>query len=131
VDEADIGETMRVIPVIHCREVKKSLAFYTGVLDFEKKYPEGSDEEWVINLVQGDAEIQLSQHAGDGAFGCAINIHVKDVDGLFKKYLERGLDTTAHENSPVHRGPVDQTWGLREFYVTDRDGNTLRFGQPI
>jgi catechol 2,3-dioxygenase-like lactoylglutathione lyase family enzyme len=131
VDEADIGEIMRVIPVIRCKEVKKSLAFYTGVLDFEKKYPEQSDEEWVINLVQGDAEIQLSQHAGDGAFGCAINIRVTDVDGLFKKYLDRGLDTTGHENSPVHRGPVDQTWGLREFYVTDRDGNTLRFGQPI
>jgi uncharacterized glyoxalase superfamily protein PhnB len=122
---------MRVIPVIHCREVKKSLAFYAGVLDFEKKYPEESDDEWVINLVQGDAEIQLSQHAGDGAFGCAINIRVTDVDGLFKKYLERGLDITGHENSPVHRGPVDQTWGIREFYVTDRDGNTLRFGQPI
>jgi len=122
---------MRVIPVIRCREVKTSLAFYTGVLDFEKKYPEESDEEWVINLVQDDAEIQLSQHADDGAFGCAINIRVKDVDGLFKKYLERGLDTTGHENSPVHRGPVDQTWGIREFYVTDRDGNTLRFGQPI
>jgi uncharacterized glyoxalase superfamily protein PhnB len=122
---------MLVIPVIHCREVKKSLAFYTRVLDFEKKYPQESDEEWVIDLVQGNAEIQLSQHAGDGAFGCAINIRVKDVDGLFKKYLERGLDTTGHENSPVHRGPVDQTWGLREFYVTDSDGNTLRFGQPI
>ena len=122
---------MRVIPVIRCGEVKKSLTFYTGVLGFEKKYPEQSDEEWVINLVQGDAEIQLSQHAGDGAFGCAINIRVKDVDGLFTKYLERGLDITGHENSPVHRGPVDQTWGLREFYVTDSDGNTLRFGQPI
>jgi hypothetical protein len=31
---------------------------------------------------------------------------------------------------PVHRGPVDQTWGIREFYVTDADGNMLRFGEP-
>jgi hypothetical protein len=122
---------MRVIPVIRCRNVKTSLAFCTGVLDFKKKYPDASDNEWVIDLVQDDAEIQLSQHAGDGAFGCAINIRVKDVDGLFQKYLDRGLDTTGHEESPVHRGPVDQTWGIREFYVTDADGNTLRFGELI
>jgi len=85
----------------------------------------------VIDLVQGDAEIQLSQHAGDGAFGCAINLRVKDVDGLFRKYVERGLDTKGHEDSPVHRGPVNQTRGIREFYVTDADGNTLRFGEPM
>ena len=32
---------MRAIPVIRCSDVKKSLTFYTGVLDFEKKYSEG------------------------------------------------------------------------------------------
>lgn len=122
---------MRAIPIIRCSDVKKSLAFYIGVLDFKKKYPDEGDDEWNIDLVQEDAEIQLSQHKGDGAFGCAINIRVNDVDGLFKTYVERGLDTTRYTNSPVHRGPVDQTWGMREFYVTDRDGNTLRFGQPI
>jgi len=122
---------MRAIPVIRCSDVKRSLAFYTGILDFKKKYPDESDADWVIDLVQGDAEIQLSQHKGDGAFGCVINIRVNGVDALFRKYLERGLDITGHENSPVHRGPLDQTWGLREFYVTDPDGNTLRFGEPI
>ena len=84
----------------------------------------------VVDLVQGHAEIQLSQHAGDGAFGCAINLRVKDVDGLFRKYVERGLDTTGREDSPVHRGPVNQTWGIREFYVTDADGNTLPLASP-
>jgi hypothetical protein len=29
----------------------------------------------------------------------------------------------------VHAGPIDQTWGTREFYVDDPDGNTLRFTQ--
>lgn len=125
------SEAMRTIPVIRCSNVKKSLAFYTRVLDFRKKYPDESDEDWVIDLVLGDAEIQLSQHGGDGAFGCAINVRVEDVDGLFRKYVERGLDTSGHEDSPVHRGPVNQTWGIREFYATDPDGNTLRFGEPI
>ena len=125
------GEEMRIVPIVHCTDVEKSLTFYTGVLDFKKKHGEAKDTDWVIDLVQGDAEIQLSQHAGDGAFGCAINVRITDVDGLFNRYLERGLDTSGHQDSPVHRGPVDQTWGIREFYVTDADGNTLRFGEPI
>jgi catechol 2,3-dioxygenase-like lactoylglutathione lyase family enzyme len=111
--------------------VQESLTFYTGVLDFEKKYPGQSDADWVIDLVRGDAEIQLSQHAGDGAFGCAVNIRLIDVDGLFRKFVERGLDASARRDSPVHCGPMDQTWGVREFYVTDADGNTLRFGEVI
>lgn len=122
---------MRAIPVIRCSDVTKSVAFYTDVLDFKKKYPDESDADWVIDLVQGDAEIQLSQHKGDGSFGCVINIRVKHVDDLFRKYVDRDLNTKGHENSPVHLGPVDQTWGMREFYVTDPDGNTLRFGEPI
>ena len=98
---------------------------------FRKKYPGPKDTDWVFDLVQDDAEIQLSQHAGDGAFGCAINVRLTGVDGLFRKCLERGLDVTGLERSPVHRGSVDQTWGIREFYVTDADGNMLRFGEPI
>jgi hypothetical protein len=43
----------------------------------------------------------------------------------------RGLVRPKKENSPVHEGPVNQTWGNREFYVTDEDGNTLRFTMPI
>jgi hypothetical protein len=33
--------------------------------------------------------------------------------------------------SPIHTAPVDQTWGLREFAVTDPDGNGLCFCMPI
>ena len=27
----------------------------------------------------------------------------------------------------IDSGPVDQTWGTREMYVKDADGNSLRF----
>jgi len=29
----------------------------------------------------------------------------------------------------VHEGPIDQSWGGREFYVDDPDHNKLRFTQ--
>jgi hypothetical protein len=51
------------------------------------------------------------------------------VDGLVERFRERGLVVPVRLESPVHSGPVNQTWGTREFYVDDPDGNTLRFTQ--
>lgn len=120
---------MKIVPVIKCSDLARSIAFYTQTLDFELADP--SDTGPVIEVIHGDAELQLSTMPGDGMFGCAVNVWVDDVDALFQRYLARGLDTSNHAASPVHRGPLDQTWGTREFYVTDPDGNTLRFRQPI
>ena len=47
------GEEMRIVPIVHCTDVEKSLAFYTGVLGFKKKDGEAKDTDWVIDLVQG------------------------------------------------------------------------------
>lgn len=120
---------MKIIPIIKCRDMATSIAFYTRTLDFERKDP--GDTSDVIDLVNGDAELQLSTMSGDSVFGCAVNVRVDDVDALFRKYVARGLDTSGREQSPVHQGPLDQTWGMRELYVTDPDGNTLRFRAPI
>jgi uncharacterized glyoxalase superfamily protein PhnB len=122
---------MKVIPIMKCKDMHESLSFYTNVLDFEIKYPGTTADEPVVTVINGEAEIQLSTMPGDSLFGCALNVRVDEVDELFKKYLERGLDTSNKKGSPVHQGPLDQTWGMREFYVNDPNGNTLRFGKPI
>ena len=120
---------MKVIPILKCKDMRESLSFYTNILDFEIKYPGTTANEPVITLKNGNAEIQLS--TWDGVFGTTINLRVDDVDGLFRKYIERGLDISNKKESPVHQGPLDQTWGMREFYVTDSNGNTLRYSKPI
>ena len=120
---------MRIVPVVKCSDLSRSIAFYTETLDFHLADP--TDTGPVIEIVHGDAELQLSTMSGDSAYGCAINVWVDDVDAVFRTYVARGLDTSGRADSPVHRGPVDQTWGTRELYVTDPDGNTLRFRQPI
>ncbi len=122
---------MKIIPLLKCSNMKEAIAFYTGVLDFTLKDPGASPQDWVIDLVNDGIEIQLTTLESKSLFGSVINVLVEDVDGLFKKYKERGLDIPGKENSPVHQGPVDQSWGMREFYVTDTDGNTLRFGKPF
>lgn len=121
---------MKMIPIFRCRDMKQAITFYTGILDFKLCDGESADN-WVVNLVNGDAELQLTILEGNQKMGIAANVRVDDVDGLFQKYLGRGLDTSNKEGSPVHQGPIDQSWGNREFYVTDSDGNTLRFYKPI
>ena len=58
-------------------------------------------------------------------------MYVDDIDRLFHSLIARGLTTPGKPDSPVEESPVDQTWGMREFYVKDPDGNSLRFGSPM
>jgi len=121
---------MKIVPVIKSSDLQRSLKFYTEVLDFECKWPGYEDREMangVIDLVWDGAELQLSHHAGDGVFGSVNRVFVDDVDERYTTFRARGLDTTQRPESPVHTAPVDQTWGLREFAVTDPDGNGLCF----
>ena len=123
---------MKIIPVMQCKDMTQALAFYTRILDFEHVGtwpPKGSPSYSIVR--KEDIEINLSSHRGDGVSGNVVIIEVQNIDNLFKTFLERGLDTSLKKESPVHQSPVDQTWGHREFYVTDPSGNTLRFSEKL
>ena len=47
---------------------------------------------------------------------------VDDVDRLHEELLRK--------NVAIHLEPTDQTWGNREMYVKDPDGNSIRFIRP-
>ncbi|HET6763212.1 MAG TPA: glyoxalase superfamily protein, partial [Longimicrobiaceae bacterium] len=68
------------------------------------------------------ALLHLSSHADDGVPGSAVYFAVDDVDALHRELLAR--------NVPIALHPFDQTWGMREMYVRDPDGNAPRFGTP-
>ena len=108
--------------------MREAVEFYTEVLDFTLMEGDSVDDG-VVDLLNGGAQIQVSIF--EGIFGIAINIQVEEVDELFQKYVDRGLAVPNDPNSPVHQGPIDQTWGFREFYVNDPSGNTLRFRKLI
>ena len=122
---------MKMIPIFRCRSMKEAISFYTTILDFDLKDADASPYDWVVALRNGDAELLLTSLEGDQKIGIAANVLVDDIDKLFEKYVSRGLDISNRPESPVHQGPVNQSWGNREFYVTDVDGNTLRFLQPL
>lgn len=123
---------MAIIPTVRCSRMAASIAFYTSILDFEciEGEPDDGDPSFSVLMREGD-RLFLSSHRGDGEYGQAIVVLTEDVDALFRKFRERGLKTSGDPGSPVHEGPTDQTWGTREFYVDDPDGNTLRFTQSL
>lgn len=124
---------MKIVPVIKSGDLAISVEFYTCILGFKRKWPGHEGHELangVVDLIQEGAEIQLSHHAGDGVFGSVNRVFVNDVDEYYSAFRARGLNTTLRPESPIHTAPVDQTWGLREFSVTDPDGNNLCFCAP-
>ena len=113
---------MAIIPTVRCRSMRAALAFYTGVLDFKRVDGDDTldDPSFSVLVRDGDC-VFLSSHRGDGTFGQAIAVLTDDVDALFRKFRTRGLQTPGNPEAPeaVHEGPIDQSWGTREFYVDD------------
>lgn len=120
-----------IIPVLHCRRIEAALTFYTTVLDFAVVGGDDRSEDPAYRVLARGADwLILSSHAGDGRPGQAVVVTTEDVDNDWRVFRARGLvPTKAEAESPVHAGPLEQTWGTREFYVDDPDGNTLRFTQ--
>lgn len=55
---------MKLIPLLKVKNIKEAIAFYTGILDFELRYPEASLNEFGVDLINGDAELQLTSMEG-------------------------------------------------------------------
>jgi len=123
-------KSMKVVPLFKVSDMQAALKHYTEVLDFVMTWPGDTPGSPVVDLGHdGTLELQITTHESERLFGSIANVWVEDVDVLFDKYKKRGM--LGKPNSPVHQGPIDQTWGRREFYATDPDGNTLRFVQPL
>lgn len=124
---------MAIIPTVRCSRMAASVAFYTTVLDFECVEDGGEIDPTFSVLLRDGASLFLSSHGGDGEYGQAVVVTTDDIDALFQKLCARGLQLPddPEGRSPVHQGPLDQSWGTREFYVDDPDGNTLRFTQGL
>lgn len=116
-----------IIPTMNVSDIQRALDFYTGVLDFSAAYvwSDGGAHGYAV-LRRGNDELHLSGFGGR-AFEHAAIVVVPEVDDLYRLFLDRGLDPSGKPDSPVHQGPVDQTWGTREFYADDPDGNTVIF----
>lgn len=117
----------RVIPVLHMTNADAAEAFYCQLLGFRRQFEvpasETKRDPCYMGIERDGAALHLSSHAGDGVTGGVVYFICDDVDALHAEFVARDVR--------VHAGPVDQTWGMREMYVRDPDGNSVRFGAPV
>jgi uncharacterized glyoxalase superfamily protein PhnB len=123
----------RLVPIVKVTDIHRALDFYCATLGFVQdfRYSAGPGGPEYAGISMDGSQVHLSTFAGDGVIGAATYCYVDDVDALCRKLLAGGLRTPGNPQSPVEEGPVNQTWGMREFYVRDPDGNTMRFGVPV
>ncbi len=119
-----------LIPLLLVRDLSEAIAFYTRVLDFGLEFISPQDHPFYAGLKRNGEELHLNLvHGGTRVGTSSVIILCDDVDGLFNSFLARGLTIPARPDSPVHAGPIDQTWGSREIYIDDPSGNTMIFQQ--
>lgn len=115
------------IPVLHVTSAAAAAEFYCRQLGFRLEFSAPADrplrDPCYLGLARDAAVLHLSSHGGDGVAGGVVYFPADDVDALFAELRGRGVR--------IHLRPTDQTWGMREMYVRDPDGNSIRFGTPI
>ena len=118
--------------MMRCRDMRTSVAFYTSILDFGRTAANDDPAECDVSTVRRGGD-QLALSRDDGVFGTVVIVLTPDVDGAFRLFRRRGLQTPGNPDAPtlVHEGPIDQTWGAPEYYIEDSNGNTLRITQPL
>jgi uncharacterized glyoxalase superfamily protein PhnB len=111
------------IPVLHVSSSSVAEEFYCNRLGFHRKFAYRFDEArpdpCYFGLTRDGVTLHLSSFSGDGVSGGAVFLVVEDVDGLHAELVAKGV--------PIALEPTDQSWGNREMYVDDPDGNSLRF----
>lgn len=113
---AGIIDSTPILPVI---DMAASIAFYRASGFEVREYDDGGfafvthDDESIFDLDQADVPISPETN------GAACYLIVPDVEGWHTRLLAAGQPVTDLD---------DQPWGMREFTLTDPNGNHIRFG---
>lgn len=114
-----------IIPVLRVTSSREAERFYCDQLGFELRFAyrvdESMDDPCYMGLTANGTWLHVSSFPGDGVVGGVAYLRVDDVDAIFATLVENGV--------AVDLEPTDQSWGNREVYVKDPDGNTLRYAQ--
>jgi catechol 2,3-dioxygenase-like lactoylglutathione lyase family enzyme len=111
------------IPVLHVSSAAAAEEFYCNRLGFRREFAYRVDESKAdpcyVGLARDEARLHVSSFSGDGVSGAVVYLLVDDIDGLHEELLRKRVG--------IELEPIDQTWGNREMYVNDPDGNSIRF----
>jgi uncharacterized glyoxalase superfamily protein PhnB len=111
------------IPLLHVSNSIAAEDFFCNRLGFRREFAHRLDDAkpdpCYMGLTRDGVWLHVSSFSGDGISGGVANLIVDDVDALHAELVAKGVR--------IDTGPVDQTWGTREMYVKDADGNCIRF----
>lgn len=113
------------IPVLHVTSSEAAEIFYCEMLGFERKFAyrvdEAKPDPCYMGFQRDNAWIHISSFPGDAVVGGIVYLIVENVDQVHAELINKGVESEL--------APTDQTWGNREAYFKDPDGNTIRMIQ--
>jgi len=116
------------IPVLQCRDIDNTLAFYLDCLRFVTVKRRESDEglQWV-HIMHGDTTLMLQRVDSEPAeeFGSGnidMYFYVDNIDEFHHFLQSRGYPVTDVFQTPYR---------IQEFSLKDPEGNTLTLGKVL
>jgi len=110
--------------VFHVADLQRSLKFYQEILGFNVDFKWG-EPNFYAGLSLGEVSLHIGSkyrfknNTGHGH----IYITCDEVDSYYKDLSDKGVEIM---------GPIgDQDYGLRDFVISDPDGNSIGFGAEI
>ncbi|MGX7828893.1 bleomycin resistance protein [Actinokineospora sp. 24-640] len=109
------GTAVAAIPILPSADLDRTAAFYTAA-----GFTESERHDGYLLLRNSGVELHFTHESAPTPGQCFV--HVADAVKLWKQLRDRGTAGVGEI--------AEQDYGLREFVVTDPDGNRIRFGSP-
>ena len=104
------------------RDMARSVEFYQNNVGLELLYGGAAASFTSFRIGAGYLNLTLAPEADLKWWGRLI-FHVDDVDALYRRLVDAGLETTTI--------PADAAWGERYFHINDPDAHELSFAKPL
>ncbi len=123
-----------LIPELTVSDIEKTKEFYIDILGFKIEFERPEDKFIFLSL--GGAQMMFEEYHEKGwnvagleyPYGRGINfeIGVSDIDKLYSKVLEAGIEPYRALKTNVYMVGEEET-KQKEFLIMDYDGYLLRF----
>lgn len=115
-------ECSQVFPTLRVKDINATIDFYTKKLGFTLTFVWGNPTSYA-GLGLGRTIIHITQQSSGPIERAEVNFVVGDANSLYQMHQENGVNITV----PID----DREYGLRDYQVTDPDGNYIGFGHYI
>ena len=108
----------RIVPDLTSNKIEESKKFYSGFIGLKL----AMDMDWILTFVsESNPTAQVNLLRSDKKYidnsNVAISIESSDVDGLYKKALDKNMEIVY----PLKK----EEWGVKRFFVRDPNGVTV------